>query len=203
MMPMLKNFYFLILLLLATTVQAQEVSPKCVLQQLAIDAAIGDPVAQYNLGVEFFRGADVPQDFAKAAILWRKASDAGDIGAANNLGFLKYYGRPGVEQDYSEGIRLWRLAAERGHAESQVHMGQAYSDGRFLKSDFIEAYAWAKTGKHYSSKLYDTFDNPKIVELVARDAEKVLAEVSPKLSNVERAAADKKAAEYIRKFPPK
>jgi hypothetical protein len=80
LIPMRMSFYFLILLLLATTIQAQEASPKCVLQQLAIDAAIGDTLAQYNLAVEFFRGANVPQDYAKAANLWRKASDAGDMG---------------------------------------------------------------------------------------------------------------------------
>ena len=132
----------LILLLLATTVHAQQSSiPKCELQRLAIDAALGDTAALYNLGVEFFRGTNLPRDYAKAANLWRRASEAGSVEASNNLGFLRYYGRPGVERDYSEGIRLWRFAAERGFAESQVHMGQAYSDGRFLKSDLIEAYA--------------------------------------------------------------
>lgn len=195
------SFYFF-LLLLATAVQAQEASPKCVLQQLAIDAALGDASAQYNLGVEFFRGANVAKDYAKAANLWRKASDAGSIEASNNLGYLKYYGRPGVERDYAEGIRLWRFAAERGFAESQVHMAQAYSDGRFLKNDFIEAYAWAKAGKHYSSRMSEKIDDPQIDELVATEAQKVLAEVSGKLSDVEMAAAEKKAAEYIRKFAP-
>jgi TPR repeat protein len=194
--------YFLTLLLLATTIQAQEQSPKCPIQQLAINAAIGDDVAQYNLGVEFFRGANVPQDYAKAANLWRKASDAGNTGASNNLGFLIYYGM-GVEQDYPEGIRLWRLAAGRGLAESQVHMAQAYSDGRFLKNDLIEAYAWAKAGKHNSISMEETMENPQIAELVARDADKVLAQVGRKLSHIERAAAEKKAAEYIRKFAPK
>ncbi len=193
---------FLILLLSATAIQAQEASSKCVLQQLAIDAAIGDSAAQYNLGVEFFRGANVPQDYAKAANLWRKASDAGGVEASNNLGFLKYYGRPGVERDYAEGIRLWRFAAVRGHAEAQVHMGQAYSDGRFLRNDFIEAYAWARAGKHYSPKMTEKINDPQIGEAVARDADKVLAEVSKKLSDVEMAAAKRKAAEYIQKFAP-
>jgi TPR repeat protein len=196
------SFCFLILLLLAITTPAQEASPKCVLQQLAIDAALGDPMAQYNLGVEFFRGSELPQDYAKAASLWRKASDTGGIEASNNLGFLKYYGLPGVERDYAEGIRLWRFAAERGHAEAQVHMGQAYSDGRFLKNDFIEAYAWAKAGKHYSSKMSEKLENAPLGEAVGRDAEKVLGQVRTKLSNVELAAAEKKAADYIRRFAP-
>jgi TPR repeat protein len=198
---LLKSF---ILLLLATTVQAQESSiPKCELQQLAIDAALGNPTAQYNLGVEFFRGTSLPRDYAKAATLWRRASEAGSVGASNNLGFLKYYGKPGVERDYAEGIRLWRLAAERGHAESQVHLGQAYSDGRFLKSDFVEAYAWAKAGKHYSPRMTDTIEDPQIADEVAKDAEKVLIDTRKKLSAVEMIEAEKKAADYISKFAPR
>jgi hypothetical protein len=51
--------------------------------------------------------------------------------------------------------------------------------------------------------MSEKIDNPQIADLVARDAEKVLAEVSGKLSDVEMAAAEKKAAEYIRKFAPK
>ncbi len=110
-------FKSLIMLFLATTVHAQQSSlPKCELQQLAIDAALGDTAAQYNLGVEFFRGANLPRDYAKAANLWRRASEVGSVTASNNLGYPKYYGRPGVERDYAEGIRLWRFAAERGYA---------------------------------------------------------------------------------------
>lgn len=194
---------FVLLLLLAATGHAQETSlPKCGLQELAIAAAVGETQAQYNLGVEFFRGANVPRDYAKAANLWRRASDAEMVEASNNLGFLKYYGRLGVEQDYAEGIRLWRFAAERGFAESQVHLGQAYSDGRFLKNDFIEAYAWAKAGKHYSSRMSEGFTNPQIGNEVAKDAEKVLADVRKKLNAVEMSEAERKAAEYIRKFAP-
>ena len=97
---------------------------------------------------------------------------------------------------------MWRFAAERGFAESQVHLGQANSDGRFLKSDFIEAYAWAKTGKHYSSKMSDTIADPQIGDEIAKDAEKLLVEMRSKLNNREMIQAEKKAAEYIRKFVP-
>lgn len=200
MRPLLSS---LIWILLVASTQGQEAMPaKCELQNLAIDAALGDSVAQYNLGVEFFRGNKLSRDYAKAANLWRKASDAGEVAASNNLGFLKYYGRPGVEQDYREGIRLWRVAAEQGFAESQVHLGEAYSDGRFLQSDFVEAYAWAKAGKYHSSRVTEKLDKPNIDEAIAKMAEDVLVHVSKKLSDVEKAKAEKKAAEYIRKFAP-
>ena len=192
----------LTLLLFAAFAFGQTKSGECDLQQLAIDAALGEVEAQYNLGVEFFRGRCVPKDYAKAANLWRKASDAGHTGASNNLGFLKYNGRPGVERDYAEGIRLWRFAAERGFAESQVHLAEAYLDGNLFPSDLIEAYAWAKAGKHNSVRSSEGFEKQDLAETVAKMADDVLVDVGRKLTVDERAKAEKKAAEYIRKFGP-
>lgn len=195
---------FVILLLLSATAWAQKTSPpKCELEQLALGAALGDETAQYNLGVEFFSGKIVRQDYAKAAYFWGKVSEAGGVAASNNLGFLKYYGRPGVERDHAEGVRLWRIAAERGFAESQLHLGEAYSDGRFLKTDFIEAYAWAKTSKHNASKMAEGFDNPDIDKEVAKLADRLLLAMRDKLSNAEMVQAEKRAAEYIGRFQPK
>jgi uncharacterized protein len=191
----------LMLLLLSSITYAQKSSkPGCPIQDLAIEAALGDTLAQYNLGVEFFRGDRVRRDYAKAAKLWRSASDAGDVAAANNLGFLKYYGRPGVPQDYVEGLRLWRLAAERGFAESQVHLSQAYSDGRYLEVDLLEAYAWATAGRHNAHNATEMIDNRKVGDAVTRDAEEVLTYVRKNLSPTEIAKAERKAAEYIEKF---
>src|SRR6185295_9172862 len=121
---------FVLLFLAGIPVCGQAKKEECRLQEMAIDAALGNSDAQYDLGVEFHRGVDLPQDFAKAAMMWRMASNAGVIEAHNNLGYLTYYGK-GAKQDYAEGLRLWRLAAGRGFAESQVHIADAYSDGKF------------------------------------------------------------------------
>src|SRR5688572_29468011 len=107
-------------------------SSNCEVQELAIEAALGDKTAQYNLAVAFFTGERVPRDYSKSAVLWRLAVKDGNLGAHNNLGYLMYYGQ-GTKQDYAEGVRLWRVAAERGMPESQIHLGFAYYDERFLK----------------------------------------------------------------------
>jgi len=117
---------------------------------------------------------------------------------------LKYFGRPGVERNYEEGLRLWRFAAERGFPEAQVHLGQAYSDGRFLKSDFIEAYAWAKAGKHYSARASDWLDDAdEVGQGIAKDADVVLAKSAKALTDAQLAEAEKKAADYISRFAPR
>jgi TPR repeat protein len=171
---------------------------KCKLQELAIHAALGDADAQYDLGVEFHRGVDIAQDYSKAAVMWRLASNGGVIPAFNNLGYLTYYGK-GVKQDYAEGVRLWRVAAEKGFAEAQVHLADAYSDGRYLKQDYVESYAWSLTGKHFGAQIEDTELGKRIIEM----AENRLADARKRLSESQVAEAEKRAAEYITKFAPK
>jgi TPR repeat protein len=173
------------------------VPPKCDLQALAIEAALGDPAAQYNLAVEFHRGEKVPQDLASAAVLWRMATKAGNVGAFNNLGHLTYYGR-GIKQDYAEGVRLWRVAAMKGFAESQVHLASAYTDGKFLRKNAIEAYAWASAGKHNAALLSD----PEMQKAIGEMAEDALNQATASLTKVQLAAAKQKAALYIRQYPP-
>jgi len=134
--------------------------------------------------------------------MWQLASTAGSVEATNNLGFLRYHGRVGVARDQAEGVRLWRLAAERGFAESQVHLGEAYSDRSYLKQDLLEAYAWAKTGKHHAQQMSAGIDKLGTADAVARMAEKLLADVRKRLSEIELADAEKKAAEYISKYSP-
>ncbi len=188
----------LILLLCSASAYSQNANkPECGLQQLAIDAALGDPIAQYDLGVEFFRGKEVQRDYSKAAIMWRSASNAGIVQAFNNLGFLTYHGR-GVKKDYAEGVRLWRIAAEKGFAESQVHLGETYTDGRHFKQDFVEAYAWGKTGKH--SAVRDGKGDPQTASEIVKMAETLLALARSRLNATQLVEAERKASEYIAKF---
>jgi hypothetical protein len=189
---------FVVILLSACHYGQQPSESKCKLQELAIDAALGDADAQHNLGVEFHRGVNIPQDFSKAAVMWRLASSAGVVESSNNLGYLTYYGK-GVKQDHAEGVRLWRIAAEKGFAESQVHLGDAYSDGGYLKQDYVEAYAWAKTGRHYGERMEDPELGKSIVEM----ADKVLADVTKRLSKPQLTEAENKSAEYISKYHSK
>jgi TPR repeat protein len=168
--------------------------PVCELQDLAIDAALGDPEAQYNLGVEFHRGKAITQDFSKAAKMWRLACEAGIIEAYNNLGYLNYNGK-GIKQDYAEGVRLWRKAAEQGFVESQVHLGFAYTDKKHLQVDYAEAYAWGKTAIYYATQIKD--------EEMLQRARRLVRQSTEELSGIEKSQADKKASEYIKKYGPK
>jgi hypothetical protein len=191
---------FLILLSFCSSHHAQKAdAPACGIQELAIAAALGDAEAQHDLGVAFHRGDDLPRDLLKAATMWRMAADKGVIAAFNNLGHLSYYGR-GVKLDRAEGVRLWRHAAEAGHAESQVHLSIAYSDGRYLPRDYVEAYAWAKTGRLSAEQIRGDDLRREIILM----ADKQVAASRRNISvQSQLAEAERKAAEYIGKYVPK
>lgn len=162
------------------------------LRNLAIDAALGDRIAQYDLAVEFYRGKRLPQDYAKAAKLWRQVAAQGDVNATNNLGYLAYHGLGGPASP-AEGVRLWREAAARGHPESQVHLGYAAEQGKGMPLDRVEAYARYEAAVLLGDRSRDPVDRE-----IVRDAVESRDALRPRLSAQERAAAERRAAEYAR-----
>jgi len=98
----------------------------------------GDPSGQFNLGVMYATGQDMPEDFVEAVRLYRLAASQGHEGAQNNLGLMYASGR-GVAQNFTEAVRLYRLASENGHSGAQNRLGLMYATGRNVPQDFTEA----------------------------------------------------------------
>ena len=69
----------------------------------------GDVDAQFKLGVKYYYGQGVPQDYAQAAKWFRKAADQGHVEARCVLGMCYELGQ-GVEQDQQEAKRFYQLA---------------------------------------------------------------------------------------------
>lgn len=169
----------------------------CEVEQLAIDAALGKTVAQYNLAVRFYTGNGVPKDWSKSAYLWGKAVEAGEIKAYNNLGYVNYHGGNGHTANPEEGIKLWRRAAKVGFAESQLFLGTAYSDGKVLPIDLVEAYAWTETGKYSAARLDEKNVTKK--PLLASADEKLDA-LTAKMTPAQLAAGKARAKSFISKY---
>jgi uncharacterized protein len=83
----------------------------------------------------------VPQDYAQAALWYRKAAEQGDTVAQTNLGNL-YYDGPGVLRDYAQAVLWYRKAAEQGDADAQDSLGDLYLHGQGVPRDYAEAYFW-------------------------------------------------------------
>jgi TPR repeat protein len=112
------------------------------LQQLRKAAGEGNADAQTRLGLLYYRGRGVPQDYAEALRWSRKAADQGDAVAQFNLGFMYAKGRGEVPQDYAETAHWYRKAADQGNIDAQFNLGLMYHKGEGVPRDSVEAHMW-------------------------------------------------------------
>ena len=70
--------------------------------------------AEYNLGLIFSRGKEVPRDDKKAVKWYRLAAEQGLAQAQHNLGVMFGKGQ-GVEQDYIEAHKWFNIAGVNGN----------------------------------------------------------------------------------------
>ncbi|MDA0313547.1 MAG: tetratricopeptide repeat protein [Gemmatimonadetes bacterium] len=104
-------------------------------------ASAGDVAAQNDLGLMYYNGEGVPQDYVEAVRWYRLAAEQGFAAAQLNLGVMYDRGR-GVPQDYVEAVRWYRLAVDQGFAAAQYNLGFMYDRGRGVPLDYVEALKW-------------------------------------------------------------
>jgi uncharacterized protein len=143
-MPGLQGRSFRVILLataILTLFVTSSFSADIDINTLRNQAEAGDAVAQYNLGVMYAKGTDVPQDDAEAIKWVRKAAEQGNVEAELILGAMYGKGR-GVPQDDAEAIMWVRKAAEQGDAKAQLILGSMYGKGRGVPKDYAESAMW-------------------------------------------------------------
>ena len=79
-------------------------------------AAQGVANAQYNLGIMYYTGRGVTQDYKEAMKWFRLAAEQGYADAQFNLGGM-YKDGQGVTQDYASAHMWWNLASSAGVAD--------------------------------------------------------------------------------------
>ena len=77
----------------------------------------GDARAQFNLGVRYYKGQGVLQDYRKAFELTSKAAAQGYAEAQYSLGAM-YERWQGVPQNYVMAHMFWNLAAAQGYKKA-------------------------------------------------------------------------------------
>lgn len=100
----------------------------------------GEVSAQHGLGLLYYSGECVQQDYQEAAKWSKLAAEQGHADAQNTLGLLYYTGE-GVTQDYQEAAKWYRLAAVQGNANAQYNLGNMYYIGQGLAQSQVAAYA--------------------------------------------------------------
>lgn len=97
----------------------------------------GHAFSQYQLATLYYHfGA--AKDHAVSAHWYRKAADAGNVAAINNLGAM-YLSGEGVAKDPAESARLYRKAADAGYAPAETNLAGMYRTGLGVQKDVDRA----------------------------------------------------------------
>ncbi|HEX7982046.1 MAG TPA: tetratricopeptide repeat protein [Duganella sp.] len=95
------------------------------LKEIGPLARAGNADAQHLLGLMYYMGRGVPQDYKQALAWHRKAALQGKADAQYVVGAMYYTGNA-VIQDHKQAVAWFRKAAEQGHADAQQVMGLMY-----------------------------------------------------------------------------
>lgn len=89
-------------------------SPKPVetMEQIQAKADKGDAEAQFNLGMIFLEGTEIPKDLEKGRMWLERAAQSGFAKAQFNLGVMYYQGIDGVKQNLPKA-RVWFYEASQ------------------------------------------------------------------------------------------
>jgi TPR repeat protein len=98
-----------------------------------------NPAAVRHLGSKYEYGAPgIVKSHKKAARLYQRAAELGDVVAMNNIGFAYEYGE-GVKLDKKKAAKYFRMAADRGHAKAQFNLARLHFTGKGVEFDESEA----------------------------------------------------------------
>ncbi len=97
-----------------------------------------DNVGLNNLGSLYYSGIGVPRNTSKAAVLFEKAADLGNVDAAVNLGFMLMSGN-GIAQNKQKAMSWFEKAAEQKNPTAQFMVGYAHYTGKLLPRDYKKA----------------------------------------------------------------
>ena len=117
------------------------------LEQIKAAADAGDPAAQDRLGEQFIIRTDTKQ----AELWYRKAAAQGYAHAQGELAEMllnrarnSFGFKPDARQATGEeGVEWAVLAANQGDQLGQAELAEAYSEGKFINKDWVQAYKWA------------------------------------------------------------
>ena len=100
----------------------------------------GDPDAKNNLGLCYFFGRGVKQDYKKAFRWYKMGALAGHPTAQFNLGGLFYEGH-GVRKNYQNAASWYLRAAQQRHELALIKLANMYQKGEGLTQNHKRAFA--------------------------------------------------------------
>ena len=101
----------------------------------------GNAKAQTFLGLMYYFGEGVAQDYKTAVKWFTLSAEQGNAQAQSNLGKMYERGK-GVAQDYKTAVKWYTLAAEQGFGSAQFNLGAMYLEGQGVAQDYVKAHMW-------------------------------------------------------------
>jgi TPR repeat protein len=101
------------------------------------------PESQHEIGIMYFKGIGVQQNFSFASYWFRKSANQGYYKAQHDLAIMLNEGR-GIPQNNGEAYKLFHSAAKQGYGPSQYQLGKLLSNekSREIPQRFTLAYMW-------------------------------------------------------------
>lgn len=108
------------------------------------------------------------QNFQKAAVIYQKYADLGDVQSMMDLGFLYQFGDNTLLQDYSKALQNFKLAAAQNNNIAQAQMGYYNEYGYGISVNNEEAMKWYRIAEangnrsiRFNSSIYLANITPK------------------------------------------
>ena len=101
----------------------------------------GDAAARFNIGLMYFRGEGVPQDYRQARVWFEKAAMQGLGEAQYNLGAMLELGL-GTEKNATIAKSWYKKVAGQGNAHAQYSLARLYLNGKGTSQDINQASEW-------------------------------------------------------------
>ena len=128
-------------------------------------ANAGDPRFYFRVGLCYYDGTGIEQNYVEAAKWYKLAADQGYASAQYNLGRAFDMGE-GVEKDSKEAVKWYKLAADQGFAVAQNNLGVCYDNGYGVLQDYNEAVRLFELSAAQGN--WKAFDNLGIMHLYGR-----------------------------------
>jgi len=119
----------------------QRAESEAIANELRASAEGGDASAQNQLGLLYYEGTGVPQNYLQAKQWFEEAAKQGHAGAQTNLGTMYLHGEGAVPNNRM-ALFWFNQAAEQGDTQACAKLGLMYVQGRGVLQDFIQAHMW-------------------------------------------------------------
>jgi len=98
----------------------------------------GDDVAMLILGLMYYHGRVVQQDFKEAFRWWKASAEGGNCKSQSNLGLMLRMGT-GVSKNLAEAARWYQLSADQNCPSGYRGLGEMYEKGQLFAKDNTRA----------------------------------------------------------------